>query len=572
MLDLVLKQAGESEPGFTRKTVKWAITCTNDGRFTGVVSLGEGKGPTFDSCPNLSQPELVGGDEPRAHFLAEGLSTVALYLDGKTEDKDREKFAAKHAYFVNLLGSAGSEAPYLSAAFTLLTDTDALEAIQAELTRLKAKPTESAAVIVDGINPLERDEWRAWWRRFRLTVCAPKTNLVKMRCLVTGDFMVPAATHPKIKGLAGVGGLGTGDVMVGFDKQAFQSYGLEQSANAAMSEETATAYTETLNRLITEKGAKLGNTLAVYWYTESVALEEDPLAWLREPPEQTAAAAELKAHELLTAIRDGKRSDLANSRYVALLLSGQAGRVMVREVMQGAFETLMANVKRWFSDLAIVARDGKRLALQPKFLAVAGGLVRDLKDLPSPWLQQLWRGAVTGGVIPGATLVQATLRARIECNQRPTPSHARMGLIKAYLMRQGDTAMQPYLNLEHPHPAYHCGRLLAVLARLQRAALGDVGAGVVQRYYTAASQTPGLILGRLTANAKNHLNKLEGGLAYWYENQIAEVMSRIRDSVPRTLALEEQSLFALGYYQQLAALNAGKGKSANGEDTTEDQD
>lgn len=132
--------------------------------------------------------------------------------------------------------------------------------------------------------------------------------------------------------------------------------------------------------------------------------------------------------------------------------------------------------------------------------------------------------------------------------------------------------MQPYLNLEHPHPAYHCGRLLAVFARLQRAALGDVGAGVVQRYYTAASQTPGLILGRLTANAKNHLNKLEGGLAYWYENQIAEVMSRIRDSVPRTLALEEQSLFALGYYQQLAALNAGKGKSANGEDTTEDQD
>ena len=74
-----------------------------------------------------------------------------------------------------------------------------------------------------------------------------------MRCLVTGDVIEPATTHPKIKGLAGVGGLGMGDVMVGFDKQAFQSYGLEQSANAAMSEETATAYTETLNRLIARK-------------------------------------------------------------------------------------------------------------------------------------------------------------------------------------------------------------------------------------------------------------------------------------------------------------------------------
>ena len=43
MLDLVLKQAGESEPGFARKYVKWAITCTTEGRYTGVVALGQMK-------------------------------------------------------------------------------------------------------------------------------------------------------------------------------------------------------------------------------------------------------------------------------------------------------------------------------------------------------------------------------------------------------------------------------------------------------------------------------------------------------------------------------------------------
>lgn len=118
--------------------------------------------------------------------------------------------------------------------------------------------------------------------------------------------------------------------------------------------------------------------------------------------------------------------------------------------------------------------------------------------------------------------------------------------------------MSAYLNKEHPEPAYQCGRLLAVLAGLQRAALGDVGAGVVQRYYVAASQTPGLTLGRLFNNAKNHLNKLDGGLAYWYEGQIAEIMSRIQDRIPSTLNLDQQSLFALGYYQQIAANRAGK--------------
>lgn len=118
--------------------------------------------------------------------------------------------------------------------------------------------------------------------------------------------------------------------------------------------------------------------------------------------------------------------------------------------------------------------------------------------------------------------------------------------------------MTAYLNPNHPEPAYHCGRLLAVFSNLQRAALGDVGAGVVQRYYAAASQTPGLILGRLASNARNHLGKLENGLAWWYENQIADVMSRLGDGAPRVLDLNGQGLFALGYYQQLAALREGK--------------
>ena len=117
--------------------------------------------------------------------------------------------------------------------------------------------------------------------------------------------------------------------------------------------------------------------------------------------------------------------------------------------------------------------------------------------------------------------------------------------------------MTAYLNPDHPAPAYHCGRLLAVFAALQRAALGDVGAGVVQRYYAAASQTPGLILGRLVANSRNHLGKLDAKLAWWFENKLAEVMGRLGDGAPRILDLEGQGLFALGYYQQLADLRAG---------------
>lgn len=571
MLDLILQQAGVSEPGFARKTVKWAITCTAEGRYTGVVTLADGKGRGFDACPNLSQPELVGGSEPRAHFLVEALPTVALYLDEKLEDKEREKFSAKHDWFVNLLRQAAKDAPYLDTVANLLADVEALALIRADLKRAKAKFTEAAVVVVGSINPLERDDWRDWWREYRASLRPPKIGGGKlMRCILTGEAVEPVATNPKIKGLAGVGGLSMGDVFAGFDKAAFQSYGLEQAANAAMSEATATAYAETLNRLITDKSIKLGNTLATYWFIgqDEIPDNDDVMDWYSEPPEQTAGAAERRAHELLNSIRAGQRPDLIDSRFVSLLLSGAAGRVMVREVMQGSFEELVAHAETWFRDLAIVGRDGKGLAYDPKFLAVAGSLVRDLKDLPSPWLQQLWRAAISDGFIPVATLAQAMTRARIDIIQDTPASHARMALIKAYLIRnRGDNNMKPHMNPDHPHPAYHCGRALALFARLQRAALGDVGAGVVQRYYTAAAQTPGLILGRLAGNGKNHLSKLDGGLAWWYENQLAGIMSNIGDFVPRTLTLEEQSLFALGYYQQLAALNAGKQTAPESEST-----
>jgi len=66
------------------------------------------------------------------------------------------------------------------------------------------------------------------------------------------------------------------------------------------------------------------------------------------------------------------------------------------------------------------------------------------------------------------------------------------------------------------------------------------------------------VLGRLSRLSQFHLDKLEGGLRHWYESQIANIWARLGDSLPRTLDLEGQSLFALGYYQQLAHIRAGK--------------
>lgn len=132
--------------------------------------------------------------------------------------------------------------------------------------------------------------------------------------------------------------------------------------------------------------------------------------------------------------------------------------------------------------------------------------------------------------------------------------------------------MTEYLNEDHPSKAYQCGRLMAVLANLQYAALGDVGAGLVQRYYAAASATPALVLGRLTRLSQFHLGKLgkeKKGLAITLDRQIADIWAKIKGDLPRTLSLDDQSLFAMGFYQQKA--QRSDGKTANGEnaDATE---
>jgi len=277
------------------------------------------------------------------------------------------------------------------------------------------------------------------------------------------------------------------------------------------------------------------------------------LYFLEEPEAEQERTAQHRAQRLLDAIRMGVRVDLRDNYFYALTLSGAAGRVMVRDWMEGQFEELLNNVNAWFDDLAIVRRDGMGLASPPKFVAVLGGLVRDLADLAPPFVARTWRAAVSHQAIPEQALAQALARAKVDIIQNYPPNHARMGLIKAYHIRKGDRKMTAYLNEKHPASAYHCGRIMAVLAQLQRSALGDVGAGVVQRFYAAASATPALILGRLVRTSQFHLNKLDPGLAHWYQQRLAEIWSRIKDQLPKTLSLEEQSLFALGYYHQMAA-------------------
>lgn len=114
----------------------------------------------------------------------------------------------------------------------------------------------------------------------------------------------------------------------------------------------------------------------------------------------------------------------------------------------------------------------------------------------------------------------------------------------------------PEYNPQHPNPAYHIGAMVVVYAALQQSAYPDVNVTVVQRFFASAQQTPALVLGRLAKMSTHHLAKLENpAVAKAYETRLADISVRIGDRIPTVLALPEQSLFALGYYQMSAAMN-----------------
>ena len=113
------------------------------------------------------------------------------------------------------------------------------------------------------------------------------------------------------------------------------------------------------------------------------------------------------------------------------------------------------------------------------------------------------------------------------------------------------------------HPAYKCGRLLAVIERIQSAAIGNPNTTLTDRYYGSASTTPASVFGVLLRMTQPHLSKLRKqreGLAIALERALQDAMP---DRFPTTLSLTEQGLFALGYYHQRREFFTPRNTAAN---------
>jgi len=403
----------------------------------------------------------------------------------------------------------------------------------------------------------------SWWQA---KILAEPPSEAVGECLVTGDVVPIARTHPKIKGVAGTQGAGA--PLVGFNASAFESYGRDQSHNAPVGEEAARRYAGALNALIDgpkspKHRAKLGELTVAFWTEQPSPVEDifarfiaegDPSIDLEESQDE-ALRARLKA--FLEALRKGRSAfgefDAAAEQtpFYLLGLAPNIGRVSVRFFHRSSVADLLENLHRHHRDIELDRRPaGGNRPGDPEFPSptlLLGQTARESKDIPPVLVGPLLAAIVGGGPYP-AGLFTAVVR-RIRADRDLT--YPRLCVVKGYLNRNHQLGVTMSLDKERRDPAYRLGRLFAALEKTQKDALGEgLNATIRDSYYGSASATPAVVFPRLLRLYQHHLSHLEGGWRVNRERLVQEVLGPL-EGFPAHFGLVDQGLFALGYYHQM---------------------
>lgn len=394
-----------------------------------------------------------------------------------------------------------------------------------------------------------------------------------LTCLATGELSPAARLHPLIKGVPAA--QPTGAALVSFNAESFVSYGLTDGENAPMSRAVAEGYVTALNYLLQRvqvpthdgkktvsryrQGVSTGDVVTVFWTKEPHPIEEDVMSCFEEGSlvgdsavsDTSRHNAEDRARQLADAVFKGHAPGRTTMPFYAVTLSGNAARVVVRDWLETTAGQVYENLKRYFIALHIGNQEPALIPLRTLLAA----LVFKERYLPPSWKGALLRSAFHGDRLPDALLIAALRRIRLPPDKNEKDQlRLRCGVIKALLIQRKSfqEEITVSLNEENHEPAYLCGRLFAVLEQLQFAAIGNaINASIRDRYFGAASMTPALIFPRLLSLSNHHAKKSGRGDL---EKLKGRVMAQISDKgFPRLLSVDEQGLFAIGYYHQREA-------------------
>ena len=584
LYELAQEEELMDDPDYEMKPIAWLVQVDPSGRLLGIVGTHQipeeerqRKKPRSRPKSYLvpREPGRTSGD--RACFLFD----KAEYVFGIDPDggRSQDKLATRSALFHQRVKEC-AEASQDEGALAVL---ELLSQVQSGDERV-ALPEECvsndlfAFVYSPDVDLLvtSRAEVRRYWKNLRDTDSSDVE--VNMRCLVSGNMAEPVDKHPVVKNVPG--GTSSGVSLVSFNARAFESYGLKGNENAPVSRDAAEACATALNRLLhpafpkpdgtsmPRRNLRLSAGTAVCYWARGPGSEEfltclGPL--LEAQPDQVKELYRSLWYGHLPEIRDA-------SAFYALTLSGAQGRATVQDWFETTVREVAVNLARHFQDVALVRNTPKPKdreyppQIPMRVLLESLAPLGKADSIPTRLASQFFSAALRGTPYPFSVLQRALVRMRAEIGRKDWADlqrrDARAALIKAVLNRRKrfypDTTSYKEINKDmdpsNASPGYLLGRLMAVIERMQQTALGDIGATVVDRYFSGASATPQATFPRLLKNLRHHASKAlndeaKKGTARWLESQVDGIMHEL-EGFPPSLDLEQQGLFVLGYHHQ----------------------
>ena len=543
------QKRGESTPRMYQEIpIPWIIDLDSGGKFLNIVSsaIVDAKGkprakrfiaPAVMKSVNVKPNLLLGNGE---------------YVLGIAREKSKPSRVAEcHKSFKELVELCADKTKELSVGAVLkFLQSQPIHSIQLPV---DFSPADNITFRVDGEMPIDLPAVREFW------VDHTTVSGNAMQCILCGKIRPPERRIQfKIKNIPG--GQTSGMAVISANNPAFESYGLEKSLIAPTCSECGELFSKGLNHLLNTEGRNLtvGPVKYIFWTKEEtdfniVSFFDDP-----DP-------AKVKALILSTFTgREGALNIEINPFYAAAV-TASGGRVVFRDWI----DTTVGNVKQnlaWFFQLSDIADPGNEPRRPLGIYRLSSATALDArKNLPAHIPKSLISFALRGGALPYWLMALAIERNRAE-NRVPRHRAALMKLVFLSNIKPEKEDYMVNLETENREPAYICGRLLAALESIQYNALGKVGANVVDRFYGTASSAPASVFGNLLKGAQAHLSKIrkeKPGLETNLQKELQSVL-QVLPKFPKTLGMQGQALFALGYYHQRARHFAGKGEKVEG--------
>lgn len=559
------------EYGFSLERIEFALVITSDGSPVSVEDLRDhqGKRPEAKRLSVPVDPEVTRSSAI-VPFQLWDKTSYALGVTagvGKRLQDEHEAFKQRQRELFEGVDDGGLRA-FL--AFLDAWDPSLLASLPGYTDEIQ-----DANVVfrLDGARQYihERDAARQCWQQFLEDKPASRGQ-----CLVTGDWGPLADGHPAIKNVDGA--QSSGAKLISYNISAFESHGKSGNDNAPIAKRAAFAYTTVLNHLLrrdetNHQRLRVGDATVVFWAEadeQPAHQAEDLFAYLLDPPTDDQASDALRTK--LQAVAQGRpMAELGsglddNIRFYVLGLSPNSARLVVRFWFQNTLGWFADRLREHFEDIRI---EPHRWNLAPALwrLLYATAAQGKADNIPPQLAGELFRAIITGGAYPRPLLVNALMRMRADGDV----TDVRVALCKAVLSRESRLAggadnqreeVPVSLDRESRNPGYRLGRLFAELENAQRLALGNVNAPIKDRYFGAASATPASVFPLLLRGVQSHISKLrkdgKGGLAHTVDTEIADIVDGLDERLPRSLRIQDQGQFAIGYYHQSHARFARK--------------